>query len=236
MLQFMSTFVIERWVSKKIKSNLSVKICLLIFPNFQVRSLGARIDLRTLIHGLLHRPQIRAIMTSAQKSRTLYYHMRLCGIILETYKSIRLTFIDAYLREFQKRKSKRSKGYWNSYSDTRNPYYVKNLFGKIIQEYFKNRLAKLFKAMRIQNKNLFGENLFGEITNSLDYRDKTRNCSSAIRKSDIFDSDDSDSTDYIFIGIFREWKVTYWRNKKNLFVDLTKKFLPLFVLPIGGRK
>ena len=186
-----------------------MKICLLIFPNFQVRSLGARIDLRTLIHGLLHRPQIRAIMTSAQKSRTLYYHMRLCGIILETYKSIRLTFIDAYLREFQKRKSKRSKGYWNSYSDTRNPYYVKNLFGKIIQEYFKNRLAKLFKAMRIQNKNLFGENLFGEITNSLDYRDKTRNCSSAIRKSDIFDSDDSDSTDYIFIGIFREWKVTY---------------------------
>ena len=54
-----------------------------------MKSLGARIDLRTMIGGLLHPPQIRIIMTFAQTTRMFYYHLRITGIFLEAYKSIR---------------------------------------------------------------------------------------------------------------------------------------------------
>ena len=142
--------------------------------------MGVRIDLRTLIYGLLHQPQIRTVMMPAQKSRTLYYHLRVCGIFLDAYKSIRQTFINCYLRDFEKRiKAKRSKGFWSGYSDTRNPYYLNNMFGKIIQNYFKSSIARVFKRMRLENDNLFGEeDPFDEINS----RTANRVVKSAIRQ------------------------------------------------------
>ena len=165
--------------------------------------MGIRIDLRTLIHGLLHRPQIRAVMTSSQKSRALYYHLRICAIFIECYKSIRMTFIESYLRHFQKIKKNRGKGYWTGFSDTRNPYFMKNLFGKILQKYFITAFSRLFFKMRRQNENLFSENLFGEVSNTLDYRVKSREVKSAIRgnrQKHIHERKSSDP--YVFLGIY----------------------------------
>ena len=69
-----------------------------IFSYFQIKSLGARLDLRTLIHGILNPTEIRSVMSTAQKSRSLYYQLRVCFIYIDAYTSIRMIFVGICLR------------------------------------------------------------------------------------------------------------------------------------------
>ena len=107
---------------------------------FQVKSLGALIDLRTLIHGLLFPPQIRIVINFAQKARSLYYHLRICSIFLEAYYTIRMIFSSAVLRIY----TKEPKAKALRHVMVQNVL-LKNLFGKIIQNSLKTSLEDLIK-------------------------------------------------------------------------------------------
>ena len=58
--------------------------------NFQTNSLGALIDLRTLMAGLLDPTTSRLIFKDAQESRILYFRLRIGYVFLQCYMNVNL--------------------------------------------------------------------------------------------------------------------------------------------------
>ena len=147
----------------------SVKLCKQfdeIFP-FQCKSRGTRIDLRTFIHGILHPSEIRQIITTAQKSRTLYFQLRVCFYFIDFYTSIRLIFATCTLRRILSGVRKPSVKEFNMWSIKKRK---SDKFGKIVQKYLQTCIVRNFKLLRRAHTRLLENDGFH--TQSIPYTDE----------------------------------------------------------------
>ena len=58
--------------------------------SFQTHSLGAMLDLRTLLSALLDPTTSRTIIKDAQEARTLYFRLRISYVFLQCYVNVNL--------------------------------------------------------------------------------------------------------------------------------------------------
>ena len=76
----------------------------------QIKSRGIRLDLRTLIHGYMSPSQIRTVMATAQKLRTMFFQSHICFIYINTYISIRTMLLNVCLRERETERYRKIQG------------------------------------------------------------------------------------------------------------------------------
>ena len=75
-------------------------LILLIF-DFQTRNLGARIDLRTIMHALLDPTSSRLILRDSQEARILYFNLRLSFTFILCYYKIKRILTETLHRQIQ---------------------------------------------------------------------------------------------------------------------------------------
>ena len=113
---------------------------------FQTKSLGCRLDLRTILGGTMNPTALREIIEHSQKLRILYYHTRICTMFLQGYRFIRIIMARVFLRTYQYgagqiKKRKDSLEYGRKEKKKTNP-------AKIIQETYKDSIDKLLKCLQ----------------------------------------------------------------------------------------
>ena len=116
---------------------------------FQTDSMGARIDLRTMMGALLNPTIIRSIMKNSQESRTLYYHLRICQRFLICYRNVHVILGEVLTRRIENGKHEFDRVDPNDYSAVRKLAAKKRkpCFARIIEETLKGSLERLQKIL-----------------------------------------------------------------------------------------